>query len=450
MISPDDNHSSPPHSPKGGAVLCRDCGHQNPLNVKRCAGCGSRRLLSHPELTSLSIAHVDCDAFFAAVEKRDNPSLLDRPVIVGGGRRGVVSTCCYIARTFGVRSAMPMFKARDLCPQAVVVKPRYEKYVEAARLIRTEMDMLTPLVQPLSIDEAFLDLTGTEKLHGNIPAAILAQLALTIEEKVGITISVGLSHNKFLAKSASDLDKPRGFAIIGQAEAKDFLAKQPTRFVFGVGASFSTKLERDGFRTLQDIQNADVKTLIRRYGEHGLRLYRLAHGEDDRPVKPERETKSISGETTFSDDMTGRDRLEDRLYAMAVKVAARAKVKELAGRVVTLKLKTAGFKSLTRRKTLAHHTNLLKVIFETGLELLREEVPGPRSTTAYRLIGIGISDLAPAAVMDADFLFPDEHKRLGAQENAVSALRARFGDDVIGTMRDKRTNKHPSPGDKGD
>lgn len=421
-------------------ILCRNCGTARATGP-RCGACGSARSLAHEELLTLSIAHVDCDAFFAAVEKRDRPDLLHQPVIVGGGRRGVVATCCYIARSFGVRSAMPMFKALSLCPKAVVIKPQFAKYQLAGKQIREEMAALTPLVQPLSIDEAFLDLTGTQRLHEGPPAQTLIKLALRIEERVGITVSVGLSHNKFLAKIASDLDKPRGFAVIGKAETQTFLADKPPHFIYGVGAAFSKKLMADGFRTLKDLQQADPKHLLRKYGDQGLRLHQLAWGQDSRAVIVERETKSVSGETTFMEDVTDRTILEDKLYAMAAKVAKRAKAKALAGRVVTLKLKTSRFKTLTRRRSLPHHTNLTAVIFETGQALLRAEIPTARSGTAYRLLGIGISDLIDAAYVDADFLFADAHKRVGDQEKAVDGLRARFGDDVIGTMRDKRTKQ---------
>ena len=180
-------------------------------------------MVAHDELGQLSIAHMDCDAFYASVEKRDNPTLRDRPVIVGGGTRGVVSTCCYIARIKGVRSAMPMFQALKLCPEAVVVKPRFPAYLEASRAIRAMMEELTPSIEPLSLDEAFLDLSGTARLHGAPPAVLLARLTKRMEDELGLTGSIGLSHNKFLAKIASDLDKPRGFSVIGRAETESFL-----------------------------------------------------------------------------------------------------------------------------------------------------------------------------------------------------------------------------------
>jgi DNA polymerase-4 len=389
-------------------------------------------------LFSLSIAHLDCDAFFAAVEKRDDPSLADKPLIMGGGRRGVVSTCCYIARTYGVHSAMPMFKALKACPHAVVRKPDGKRIGEAARQVREEMENLTPLVQPLSIDEAFMDLSGTEKLHGTPPAITLAKLARAIEDRVGITVSIGLSHNKFLAKVASDLNKPRGFAVIGAAETETFLADKPITFIWGVGKSFSAKLARDGFNTIGDLQRAEMKELVERYGEHGLRLAYLCRGQDRRRVNPSSATKSVSAETTFHKDLRDRKELEDILWGLSEKVSKRMKKKEFTGRVVTLKLKTAGFRSFTRRKTLDMHTNLATLLFETGRDLLHEAIKTPISEEAYRLIGIGFSDLRMADGAGQSFLFMEEHEKLSARESAIDSLREKFGDEAISTGRSLR------------
>lgn len=213
--------------------LCRDCATPVLSPADRCSGCGSPRLIFHRELHSLKIAHIDCDAFYASVEKRDDPSLRDRPVIVGGAQRGVVSAACYIARIKGVHSAMPMFQARKLCPDAVVIRPDMQKYSAVGRQIRTLMQATTPLVEPVSIDEAFLDLSGTERLHHGSPAATLIKLIQSIEAECGITASVGLSYNKSLAKLASDLDKPRGFAILGRHDAPAFLGELPVNKIWG-------------------------------------------------------------------------------------------------------------------------------------------------------------------------------------------------------------------------
>ena len=398
-------------------------------------------MLRHEELFALGIAHLDCDAFFAAVEKRDDPSLADLPVVIGGGRRGVVATACYVARTYGVRSAMPMFQALKLCPDAVIVRPRFEAYKAAAEVIRGLMAELTPLVQVVGIDEAYLDLGGTARLHGRPPAASLAKLVRDVRAVTGLDVSIGLSANKFLAKTASDLDKPRGFAVIGEAEAPAFLARQTPDFVRGVGARFAAKLARDGFETLADVQAAGAPAMAHRYGEAGLRLHRLSFGRDERPVTTERDTKSVSGETTFREDTRDRAALADHLYAMVQKTSVRAKQKGLAGRVVQLKLKTSRHRILTRRRTLGVHTNLARVIYEAAEALLREEVPGPVSTTPYRLIGVGLHELAMAEDAARDLAIPDEHRQIGAREDALASLRDKFGAAVIGTVRDQRTRK---------
>ena len=396
--------------------------------------------MAHPELLQLSIAHVDCDAFFASVEKRDHPELKHKPVIVGGRDRGVVAAACYIARSYGVRSAMPSFKARQLCPEAVFVKSNFDAYREASRAVRAAMDALTPLVQQVSIDEAYLDLSGTERLHGRSPAACLMRLQRQIEDEVGITVSVGLSHNKALAKMASELDKPRGFAVIGQAETLDFLATKPVTSIQGVGKSFGKKLESDGIRLIGDLQSRDLRDLVDRYGEAGLRLHGLAQGRDTRPVKVDRETKSISGETTFERDLSDRKALLDKLYAMCRKVSARAHEKGYAGHVVTLKLKTNRFKSMTRRQTLGVATNLNDVLYEVGSSLLTEELRN-HPDTSYRLLGIGISELVSADAATFDLAYPEQLTRLKQKDDALKTLRDRFGEGVIGTMRDRRTTK---------
>ena len=278
-----------------------------PARRPRCPACGSPRVLSHPELRSLSIAHLDCDAFYASVEKRDDPSLLDKPVIVGGRHRGVVSAACYVARIYGVRSAMPMFKALDACPHAVVIKPDMKKYAAVGGEIREMMRSITPQVEPLSIDEAFMDLSGTERLHRAPPAETLARLAKHVEETIRVTVSIGLSYNKFLAKVASDLDKPRGFHVIGQAEAIRFLAEQPVSILWGVGKTLQRKLIADGIRTIGDLQPFEETELMRRYGSIGQRLARFSQGRDNRRIEPGSVVKSVSNETTFDADISDVD-----------------------------------------------------------------------------------------------------------------------------------------------
>ena len=303
--------------------FCRDCLTEQKEEARRCRACGSPRVLRHAELFALSLAHIDCDAFYASVEKRDNPELADKPVIIGGGKRGVVSTACYVARIHGVRSAMPMFKALEACPQAVVIRPDMEKYVRVGREVRALMQELTPLVQPLSIDEAFLELKGTERLHHDPPAKVLARFARRIEQEIGITISVGLSYCKFLAKVASDMQKPRGFSVIGAAEATDFLKDKPVKLIWGVGKAFAETLERDGIRLIGQLQTMEETDLMRRYGVMGKRLYHLSRGEDDREVHLNDGAKSVSSETTFFDDISRHDDLVPILRRLSEQVAAR-------------------------------------------------------------------------------------------------------------------------------
>jgi DNA polymerase-4 len=405
-------------------AFCRDCLSDVVSPAKRCAACGSPRVLRHDELGELAIAHIDCDAFYATIEKRDDPSLAAEPVIVGGGRRGVVAAACYVARTYGVKSAMPMFEALDLCPHARVVRPNIEKYSRVGREVRGMMLALTPLVEPLSIDEAFVDLSGTERLHGLAPAKALARFALDVERNLAITVSIGLSCNKFLAKIASDLDKPRGFAVLGSSEAQTFLASKPVSFIFGVGNVSAARLARDGFRQIADLQKTSEIELARRYGEEGRRLARLARGIDPRQVDPERETKSVSSETTFEEDISEFQRLERILWAESETVSARLKQKALAGATVTLKLKTADFKIRTRALSFDAPTQLALKIFAAARALLLRETDG----TKFRLLGVGVSALADADQADpADFV----DMRAAEAEHAVDRVRARFGDDAV-------------------
>lgn len=414
-------------------ILCRDCGTILTDTVLSCPTCGGSRRLCHAELENLSIAHVDCDAFYCSVEKRDDPSLRDKPVLVGGGRRGVVSAACYHARIYGVRSAMPMFKALKLCPDAVVVRGNMDKYAFEGRRIRSLMTELTPLVEPLSIDEAFLDLSGTERLHGRSPAQSLIRLQNRILEEVGVTVSVGLSYNKFLAKTASDLDKPNGFAVLGRSDAQDFLARQSVSFIYGIGPAFASKLEAAGLRTIADVRKWSDKRLAEKFGDHGLRLARLSRGEDYRRVNPQHERKSISAETTFSDDISNLEALKDKLWQVCLKTADRSKAKDLAGSVVTLKLKTANFKSITRRRTLSQPIQLADALFHALEPLLESEVKGG----AYRLIGAGISALSPPIGDAADLLDMKAAKR-GKAERASDIARAKFGTDAVLTGRGLR------------
>jgi DNA polymerase IV len=409
--------------------FCRDCLGEASGHERRCLACGSPRMLRHPELASLPVAHIDCDAFYASVEKRDNPQLRDKPVIIGGGKRGVVSTACYLARIQGVRSAMPMFKALAACPQAVVIKPDMEKYVRVGRQVRQLMIEMTPLVEPLSIDEAFLDLSGTERLHHATPAYSLARFAKRVENELGITVSAGLSYCKFLAKIASDMEKPRGFSVIGNAEALSYLASLPVTKIWGVGKAFEETLARDGINMISQLQTMSEADLMRRYGSMGQRLARLSRGVDLRKVDPASDMKTVSAETTFNDDLSAMEDLRPILRALAEKVARRLKHYRIAGNTVTVKMKTADFKTRTRNRTLADPTQLADRIFRTALALMERELDG----TKFRLIGVGVSELCePDQADPVDLVDPLAAKRAKA-EGAMDTLREKFGKAALET-----------------
>jgi DNA polymerase-4 len=411
------------------ATLCRDCGAagEAPARPARCPGCGSPRVLAHAELTRLAIAHLDCDAFYASIEKRDNPSLRDRPLIVGGGRRGVVAAACYIARIHGVRSAMPMFKARKLCPEAVVVPPEMEKYQRVGEQVRELMLGVTPLVEPLSIDEAFLDLTGTERLHHCAPAQTLASLSQRIENEIGVTVSIGLSYNKFLSKVASDLDKPRGFAVIGRQEATEFLRPKPVTLIWGVGKALANRMAQDGIATIGQLQQLAEAELVARYGSIGHRLFYFSRGEDDRAVEPDAPTKSVSAETTFESDLREAGPLAAELWPLCERVAHRLRHADLAGRTAVLKLKTADFRIITRHHRLPAPTQLAEVLYQAALPLLTREADG----RDFRLIGIGAADLSDGRGADPTDLLDREGRRTARLDRLIDEVQERLGPDAL-------------------
>lgn len=400
-------------------AICRDCLRTGDRKVERCPGCDSRRMVCHDELDRLTIAHLDCDAFYASVEKRDRPELRDRPVIVGGGKRGVVSTCCYIARQYGVHSAMPMFKALKACPEAVVIKPDFRKYIAASEAIFGAVGRLTPLVQTLSLDEAWIDLAGTERLNGGPPALQLIRLQQQIEAETGLTVSIGLAPNRFLAKVASELDKPRGFSVLG-SEAAAVLAPRPVGILPGVGPVFRKTLQSDGYATVGDLAAADVRDLVKRYGETGLRLHDLAHGRDARAVNPGHERKGMSAETTFNEDLTAAADLEAELWPLCEKLAAKARRDGVASRVLVLKLRRTDFKIVTRRISLPEPVQTARALFAAARALMKPELGRP-----YRLIGIGMAEVVDAVAAPA--LFETTEARVLKTETAIDALRAKFG-----------------------
>ena len=385
-------------------------------------------IISHPELLTLNIAHMDCDSFYASVEKRDYPELIDKPVIIGGGRRGVVSTACYIARIRGVHSAMPMYRALKLCPDAVIIRPRMKLYAEVSLKIRKMMLELTPAVEPISLDEAFLDLGGTQRLHKKPPAVLLAELTNRIKNELGLTGSIGLSHNKFLAKVASDLNKPNGFSIIGKQETEKFLFNQPVNILWGVGAGTKEKLGAMGIRTLSDLLRWEESDFVRKFGTSGKRLKALASGKDNRRVMAERLIKSISNETTFGEDIFKHEILIGHLWRMCEKVSDRAKSREIAGKVGVIKLKTDKHRLITRRLTFKEPTNMADRLFNALEPLLKSEI----KEVKFRLLGVTLTDLCDQKYADltGDLIDPNAQNREKA-ELATDKIRRKFGVNAI-------------------
>lgn len=416
-------------------AICRDCDAVVAGAV--CVACGGVRIVAHDLLLGLAIGHVDCDAFYASVEKRDRPELRDVPVIVGGDARGVVTTCCYVARLYGVRSAMPMFKARALCPQAVVIRPEMAKYAAVALEVRRLMTVLTPLVQVLSIDEAVLDLSGTAALHGAAPAVVLNRFARAVEREVGITVSIGLAKNRLLAKLAAERGKPRGFAVFGE-EAAAVLAPQPVGVLPGVGPALTKRLEGLGITRIGQLAALDQRSASLKLGDDGPFLAARARGEDDRPVVVARAAKSISAETTFSTDLSSVSELEATLWLLCERLGQRLRAQELAASGVVLKLKSAKFVSRTRTRALANPTQLPETLFEAARAILALELDG----TAFRLIGIGAGTLVPAAEADHGDLADRQAQRRRARQTAIDDLRARFGEDAV--QRGRALPKAPS------
>ncbi len=414
------------------ASICRHCEayweEVLPSHIVRCPKCRSPRLLTHSELSSLTTAHVDCDSFYASVEKRDNPDLLSKPVIVAyDGARSVVSTCCYIARLSGVRSAMPLFKAKKLCPNGVIIKPRMDAYKKASEEIHTFFRMLTPSIEPLSLDEAFLDLKGTENLHHRTAAQSMVWLANKIKKEVGITVSVGLSYNKSLAKLSSDLDKPDGFSVIGKEEAKSFLKGRPVSDIWGVGKALNKKLSADGITIIGQLQHRDKDDLVARYGLMGSRLYHFSRGEDSRRVEADTKVKSISNETTFSKDISELEELKFILWPLCEQVSARLKAKEKAGKTITLKLKTPDFRTISRSHTLDQPTQLAETLYREAVPMLEKAGNGQ----SFRLIGIGISTFGDLRDADRPNLLEQDTVKFKKVENAMDLVRAKFGDSAI-------------------
>jgi DNA polymerase IV len=385
--------------------LCRDCGlldDRLDLAGEPCAACGSPRVVTHAELSALTVAHIDCDAYYASVEKRDRPELIDQPVIVGGRERGVVTTACYVARKFGVRSAMPTSRALQLCPHAVVIKPDMEKYQRESRRIRDLMLGATPTVEAVSIDEAYLDLSQSP-MQGAEPAArTLARLSLQIERKVGVTVSIGLAPNKMLAKIASDMNKPRGFAIIGETDMLDVIGAMPVSVLPGVGPVMGRKLEELGLKLVSDLRAASEADLIHRFGLWARRMKAYALGEDNRKVSGERgKSVTIGAETTFVNDLRTLPQMEEQLRPLCGTVARRLTKSGLAASGLTLKLRRADRRTITRACRLYDPTTRAELILAAVMPVLAAEMDGQ----AYRLIGVTATRLVSDRLADPPDLF---------------------------------------------
>lgn len=408
-------------------TVCRECFKTFNEKKEFCNKCYSANLISNNEIENLNIAHVDCDAFYAAIEKRDNPKYKNFPIIIGGGKRGVVATACYIARTRGVKSAMPMYRALKLCPDAIIIKPNMQKYKKASKVINNLMKEITPLVEPLSLDEAFLDLSGTSRLHKKIPAVLLAELSKKIQKKVGISVSIGLSYNKFLAKICSDIDKPRGFSIINRLEAQSFLKDKPVEVIWGVGNTLKSKLNNDGIRTIGQIREMDCSELIVKYGSIGSHIHKLSNAEDVREIKPYRKVKSISHETTFEKDTNDEVFLKKILWSLCEKVSDRAKEKGLGGSTINLKIKTKDFKLISRSITIEEPTQIAEIIFQTSKLLLFREI----KKNKFRLLGVGLSNLKDSEICDLYDLINTNSNKEKNIEFAIDAIRNRYGVNLI-------------------
>jgi DNA polymerase IV len=379
----------------------------------------------------LSIAHIDCDAFYASIHKRDDKSLLNQPIIIGGGKRGVVSTACYIARSFGVRSAMPMFQASKLCPQAIIIKPNMALYSQVGKQVKNLMYEFTPIVHSVSIDEAYLDLSGTQRLHNALPCQSLAKLAIRIEKEIGISVSIGLSENRFLAKTASDMDKPRGFYALAKSDVKEVLWPKKIGFLHGIGPATVKKLEKYGLYTIEQLAKCDERQLFKEIGPNINRLKHLANGDDDRGFETETKRKSISTETTFFDDISDTDQLIEILKSLAKRIGYEARQKKVAGRTINLKLKTTKFQSITRQISLNEPTQTAKIMFEAIKPLLLNEI----NRAPFRLIGIGLSELEDEANADkGDLINQDAPKNLRL-EKAIDTIINKYGKSILGTAK---------------
>lgn len=383
------------------------------------------------------ILHVDMDAFYASVEELDQPELVGRPVIVGGTPqgRGVVAAANYVAREFGVHSAMPAATAKRLCPQAVFLPSRIDRYAAVSRDMQDIFDRFTPLVEPLSLDEAFLDVTGSEQLFGTA-LEIGRQIQSAIGSELGLTASVGVAPNKFLAKIASDLEKPAGFVVVEPERIREFLDPLPIERMWGVGRQGSKVFHELNIRTIGQLESLPREVLQARFGNSGEHFWRLARGIDKRPVVPDRRAKSISHETTFEKDIQDSELLRACLLELTEQVARRLRRHGLYGRTVTLKVRFDDFRTITRSQTLGHRTNSTLDLWNAAAELLATRVPAGQKRV--RLLGMGVSGLDRRDETQRQLFDDVEREKAKRLDETADEVRDRFGGGALrrgSTMR---------------
>ena len=385
----------------------------------------------HVFYTTAMIIHVDMDAFYASVEEREAPELKGKPLVVAGApeSRGVVAAANYAARKFGVRSAMPTSQAMDKCKRLIIIPPRGELYAQVSRQIRAIFIRYTPLIEPLSLDEAFLDPAGSEKLHGDA-IAIGRKIKTAIQAELNLVASVGIAPNKFLAKLASDQDKPDGFTVIHADEVQTFLDSLAVTRISGVGKVTYSQLRRFGIMTIADLRKVPSATLDQRFGKYGQRLWNLARGIDKRAVISESETKSVSHETTFPLDIIKLQELEASMMLLCESVATRLRKNALQGRTITIKIRFAGFKTITRSQSLITRTFDTDMIWQTAKSLLQQELKA--RDFSVRLIGLGVSGFTPRHPTQTDLFASNQNPReLSEMDQLADKINQKFGDRTL-------------------
>ena len=403
----------------------------------QCLQCNSNKIISHKELNNLNIAHLDCDSFYASIEKRDNQKIKDKPVVVGGSERGVVAAACYEARKFGIKSAMPIFKAKQLCPELLTIKPRMNHYLNISKQIRFIMEKVTPIIQPISIDEAFLDLSGTEKLHKCIPVVSMLKIQKEVIQEIGITVSIGLSYNKSMAKLASEQNKPNGFFALGKEEAEKWLEEKPISIIFGLGKSTVKKLNAVNIYLCKDLRTSSIEKIKKILGNNTEKILNISKGIDDRPVISKSDVKSISVETTFS-NKKNIEQIKNELHLLCLKLSLRLKEKNLYGKTLTLKLKTTNFKLITRSISSNNFFQMAHHLYSESEVLLEEEL---KKLIDYRLIGIGVSNFVKENNENYELQLEDtKNQKKNKLENALDEINQKIGFNNITVGRHFNNN----------